>query len=850
MKSIALLIFLLVFIPGSGRLIWDGIPLNNRAELAVLAPLVVFVSSHRLRDGVRGWLERLRYNGLVRPTLVLLCFLKLLSFAWSPLSQGFEACYRSLYVPLADPRSCEKSFNAPFQRADGLPNRNSSRVDPIVDFGQTTYDWSLPFMNEYPRLGAQWLERLPFSASYFGVVSGSKESDLFLPIYGNGEVTASLNNKIVFESTNYERSFLGVVPIKSARSELLVTYKFRDDDSTDPEVRPIPRGPYAQLKIGKPIPLAELTKLSRLRVIGTLSTDFKPGTLQLTVRDRDGNSVKFADLNDERTTQQEPPELPQPFDLEIELPAAALLRTPLEIVAGNSILLGTVLSDPTSELGPHIKQMALGASLINLEASLTADRNALVALTPSTHDTPGLPLRGLLILIDLAVLAVVGALLVVIMRTMRHALLFALCLAGATWLAIVPLDDLLPAFAGGGRELVIPYALVALVVVLKHKTINQFPVAFLLPTSLVLATQKVFEHVYFNHPELHGHWWGKLLFHWRDSDWFANEGLARSILVEGSLRGGESVFWFRAGPRYLIYASQLMFGENQVIIGITAVSIGFLVVLFLATQIAKNTVLPNRMVIACLVAFICLIFIGDQLIVAFGFFLSSEYPTWIGVLAVTIYLLNPQRELRSGTIALVAVALGVFPQFRPNSALVSVALMIVVLWLKIDWKSRPAAFFTATSAVTAFLIAMSLSLLHNLYYGGVFVPFTPNPTRMYVFDIRDVFKQEGLMGVVQNGWTQFAAVMYWRVPNDANFAIFFWGCQTLLASSLLCRIRSGNFGRPVLLAGLLPLTYVLPMLPFELKSYYPRLIVSASLLCLVSALLVWPRGEEKAAQTT
>jgi hypothetical protein len=33
------------------------------------------------------------------------------------------------------------------------------------------------------------------------------------------------------------------------------------------------------------------------------------------------------------------------------------------------------------------------------------------------------------------------------------------------------------------------------------------------------------------------------------------------------------------------------------------------------------------------------------------------------------------------------------------------------------------------------------------------------------------------------------------------------------------------------------------MLLFALESYYPRLIVAASLLCLVSALLIWPRED-------
>ena len=87
-------------------------------------------------------------------------------------------------------------------------------------------------------------------------------------------------------------------------------------------------------------------------------------------------------------------------------------------------------------------------------------------------------------------------------------------------------------------------------------------------------------------------------------------------------------------------------------------------------------------------------------------------------------------------------------------------------------------------------------------------------------------------------WGQLGEVMYWRVPNDPSYMIFFWGCQLALVAALVERVRRREFLRPTTLVALLPLTYAAPMLSITLESYYPRLIVSASLLCLCSTLIL------------
>ncbi|MFM7082463.1 MAG: hypothetical protein ACKOYI_11005, partial [Actinomycetota bacterium] len=273
MKSLAFVVFLFLVVPGSGRLVFDGLPLSTRAEFAALVLSVVVFFSQEFRRGMRELLERFRWSGFVKPAIVVLCGLKFFSFAWSPLDAGFGACYRSLYAPLEDVSACEKSYEAPFIEGHGLQYAKISRTDRVVDFGGAPYDWSLPFMNEYPRLGQAWLNRFPFSAVYSARVSSAGER--FVPVRAIGEVSVSVDGREVASVVNYDRHFLSVVALPRIATDLRVEFSYSDlygkDDSEDDSV--VIRGPYAQLKIGEPMTATELLAVSRV----LFTADFASG---------------------------------------------------------------------------------------------------------------------------------------------------------------------------------------------------------------------------------------------------------------------------------------------------------------------------------------------------------------------------------------------------------------------------------------------------------------------------------------------------------------------------------------------------------------------------------------------
>jgi hypothetical protein len=334
------------------------------------------------------------------------------------------------------------------------------------------------------------------------------------------------------------------------------------------------------------------------------------------------------------------------------------------------------------------------------------------------------------------------------------------------------------------------------------------------------------------------------LFYWRDSDWFANNGYARTIFVDGSLRGGEAIFWFQSAPRYLALVTRYLLGENDVLIGLIAVTLGFLCLSALAARFASEHTASSGKILAYVAAFIGLIFLGDQLITAFGFFVSSEYPTWLVIIAITTFLLRSDRESRVWVVTGISAAAAAMVHFRPNNLFVSLALFLVVVILKINYRNREIATRQVGWAASTYLFVLSLNLVHNLFYGDSFVPLTANAPINYAFSWTEIWGSEGLDGSISIIWNQLRALMYWRAPNDPSYAIVFWGAQIAFAIATLARIRSKRIRSSASLYVLLPFTYVAPMLKFQYTSYYPRHLVAASLLCLCSALLMWPQKSD------
>jgi hypothetical protein len=853
MKSLAFFVFLFFAVPGSGQMVWDGIPFSTRAEFAALVILVTATLNHELRRSVSRRMNALRWRGAVKPALVFALLLKLLTFAWYPFGSGFEACYRSLYIPLSNPIECEKSYEGPFLRRSDLGLLNTSRIDHTIDFGTHTHDWSLPFMNEYPRLGNQWLFRFPFTAEFGATIENSSSETRYLPIYGNGEISGTLGGT-KFDTANvnlidrYQFPRIFFVEVRPGSSAFALSYRFSDDDSeVPPDEMPPMRGPYALLKVGAPQDLEAALKVTQLRIRGhALDTSLLTTPDSVIATTLDGRELSRAEMEpgpDVASFYGTPALIENGFNFTI--PAKALLDNDVLVKAkygSREITLGTLSrsGDLISNLPRITNNGSIGHSS-SIEVWFDADRTAFPALQPSQRVDVGPLFNVIAVTLDLlAGLIVLGALFGVLIRLRKS--LFAATLLGAyTFLVLRFTSEI--TYVIPSMQRLTPVILIVVAVSIVAQRLHRFSPVTYLPAAVVYASYKSFDHLNRFHQSRGERWWGRLLYYWRDSDWYATQGFARRIFVDGSLEGGESLFWFQSGPRYLAFVTRLLLGENDVLVGIIVMSLGFWAFIVLIVFFVEQYRDWLARGFGVFVLIVGLTFLSQDLIATFGFVGSSEYPTWILLFAMTGFIVRAQPESRSWLLVSIAFALAYAIQLRPNQIGGIILLLLVTLML-VDRSDTTRAITLASRIIVTFAVVVSLSLLHNLYYGESFVLFTANAGINYEFSWLDVLGLRPGPDGLDAAWRQLRLMMYWNTVESLSWAFAFWGSQLSWLFVLAQRVRSKVLLRARSLLLLIPFGYAVPMLKYQMGSYYPRHLVAINLAFMCAALMAWPREDE------
>ena len=856
MKAIIASVFLYLAVPGSGQLVFDGLPFSTRAEFAALALIAVALANRSVRQKIFEPIAKSGFRSVLVPVLLLLSLVKLLTFAWYPFADGFDTCYRSIYAPLKQPEACEKSYEGPFLRRSDLGFDNTSRIDRTVDFGVHMHDWSLPFMNEYPRMGSLWLERFPFTATYGAVLRNKSSERLYVPIYGNGEMNGSFkgDRKVVeFDtastplSDRYEFQRLTLVEVPRGLSEFTLSYRFSDDDAVEPpDLAPPRRGPYATLKVGEPQNRSEILEFAQLRIRGwTLSTERNAVPDRMVALDSSGLEVAQAPMQErpDVASYVRKPALTQ-NGFNFSIPANTLLNGPVQVRAvygEKSSLIGEIRESEDFVPGlPFIEILSNAGEQSSFTVWFDADRNEFEALAPNSRYQ--IPVRTwlLLFLLDAAGLALVIAALLALVTILRRDLLIGLGLSAAA-VAVLYLEGQVLTNLVDSRGIFL-VLVVSIVVLCALRFLRPRSAVALLPVSVVVAAHESFDHLERFHGSRGVRWWGRLLYYWRDSDWYATQGYARTVFLEGSLHGGESLFWFQAGPRYLAFATRSLLGEQDVLVGIITVALGFFsVFVFIDRFLSRQRSLATWLVGsgALLVA---VNFLSDDLMATFGFVGSSEYPTWIVLFAAASFVVSTRSDVRTWPMVAFALALGYSIQLRPNQ-IGGAVLVFVAMLLLVDRTDFARAIGTISKMVVSFAAVVSFSLWHNLYYAESFVPFTANAGINYQFSWLDVLGISEGSGNWRAVASQLRFLMYWNAPGNLSWASLFWSAQLLWIAAIAYRYKKGLLLKARSLLLLIPFGYALPMLKYQMTSYYPRHLVVINLAFLLTALMAWPHTE-------
>jgi len=342
------------------------------------------------------------------------------------------------------------------------------------------------------------------------------------------------------------------------------------------------------------------------------------------------------------------------------------------------------------------------------------------------------------------------------------------------------------------------------------------------------------------------------------NDFLTYEGQARTILEGGGLRGGESVFVYSAGFRYLVFLQHMIFGDSDTRIFVTSVLLLLIGAWFTVdsgmlsrisirslSEVRRLPPLSIRLAFILAASVLAVVtlcgVLWTQEVSLSGRELLSEYPTWPMLLfALPTALLAS----RSRYLAMASTVLGLALIIRANQAL-GLSLIVIVMVVRILWRYRRGSGMNSkwvnmklTAAIAPFALIATLPSLHNLYYGGVFAPVaTSLPERvnfpLQLGDLGQLSEDPSILATLES---QVLGVLAFR--TDESLLAIASGPMTIwiriIQMGLILMVlwgvwnRFGGSSKAVLLVSI-PLAFLVPHIFIQVYSYYPRHIVQGYL---------------------
>ena len=859
-RLVIVLASILLLIPGSPISRFDGLPLANKAEVFAFGLILLMGTSRQTRTVVSALTSRGSRRQWFVLFVVVLAILKTLMFFRFPLGERFETCIRGTYRPVE--QVCEKSFDRLFGSNDGVNARGAiTRVDESVNFQNTTGDpkslwgasrstWNLPFQNEFPRFGELWLDRLPFSARVGAVIAPQQKG--FVPVEFVGRVTATASSAIVQDESYGTRKVL-LVPVPAGRQDFVIDFEFRDDNASEvPDEAPPVRGPYAHLIAGAPIDLDSQNQLRMVIRGWAFRTGSQTPFDRVVIRSASGDVAANEEKRNDVALYYGLTTLADSgFEIFLN-PKTALRNLESFQVVGQSsngaeVVLARVdppnwISDPSN---PRITRVADSEATVDLQSwFVLSDKPALLEAEGRS------PLGSGWVLIKWALEALQFAMFILapvylLIRRSKDSsvgLFRLMVISGLTivmaWLVYTysyfwPLR-LLPA----------PLLLATILVISLrhvHRQIPQFTIGFIGIVSGVLSWSISLSMI----RRVTGlgefpNWWNFALFRSRDSDWFIFQGYAYKILVEQSFRGGEGIFYFMPGARYVIFLYHIIFGNNDIFIAIVVQTLLVVSSLLFCDQLIRAS--RGRETINWLPILAGIISVSVSvvpLVTQLAISSASEVFAWTAFnLALALIAYMSYQQVSSGIALAVGSLLGSVIFLRPNYLMASGLIAVFALmltWIRSRNYGVSDGLATCTWLIVGFGVFSSLALAHNLYYGEEFNFFTnrADPAQT-LFEPTELFRFFSSSDVREETATKFQLFFYWRPPSLDPFLIASWASQALFVVAVVRWWR--NRRRLVSLTLLCaPIAYVVSSIPFGIMTIPERQFTMATLSLVASA---------------
>jgi hypothetical protein len=326
-----------------------------------------------------------------------------------------------------------------------------------------------------------------------------------------------------------------------------------------------------------------------------------------------------------------------------------------------------------------------------------------------------------------------------------------------------------------------------------------------------------------------------VLYRSSGTDFLTYESFARDIVLDGSLRGGEEVFFYQPGSRYLLGLVHLLLGDGDFLVILWSL-IG-LVLPFAALVAWNRRRVDSGWALAATAAagFLLLAVLTSPTTVSLVAMNASEVPSWALLpLAVAAPQLRPAQSLAWAGSAAAAALIWVMRNNQALAALTILAAIAAQVW------RRPRRALVAAAA--AALAVALLPPLHNLVYGQQLVLSTTSMglvQQIDLVDLPEVFADSPIGSQIRG----HVSAIFYEPPTPGltseGLRWLLWGLLALWGTAIAAaalRLRRGDFSLPRWLLLLLPIAYLAPHVIYQVEIYYPRHIIAGYLAMGVSSL--------------
>jgi len=312
------------------------------------------------------------------------------------------------------------------------------------------------------------------------------------------------------------------------------------------------------------------------------------------------------------------------------------------------------------------------------------------------------------------------------------------------------------------------------------------------------------------------------------SDPLKYESWSQQIVFLQSLQGGEDIYLYQPGYRYLLSLFHLFFGDSHLSI---VIFFRFLLVFLLFSIFLKLFEKYNNQIsflgFNFLLAYILLSTYSSKL----NLFSSlSEWPTWIlGLMFLNIFF---KFEFSSNNLYAMCFLLGACFLIRENQFPGLVYLVILIFFLK----EKKQKFFKPIFIFGFFLL---LPFLHNFIYGGEFVLNQDVFISGYYY-----LSPRDLLFNFQSVYETFLFQLNFLTANPLNDSvrllsgkIFPLTVSVIIVQFLfIFAIRLKNVTN--LMYFIIPFAFLGPHLFYQVHTYFPRHIIQGYLFMVASTMLI------------